>query len=180
MQRTVVAASLLLLIAACATQTPPLQPAQVQVPANLKPADGEVMLGTVLAKGVQIYECRVSKDQPDVVEWVFVAPEAQLFDAKGNLVGKHFAGPSWESNDGSRVAGSVKARAEAPDAGTIPWLLLATKSVGAAGAFANVTSIQRINTAGGAAPNFAHCTSAWAGRRARIAYTADYVLFGSK
>lgn len=180
MQRTVVAASVLLLIAACATQAPSAPSAQVPVPENLKPTESEVLLGSVQARGVQIYECRASKDQPNVVEWTFVAPEAQLFDAKGTLIGKHSAGPSWESNDGSRVAGSVKARAEAPVAGTIPWLLLATKSVGPAGAFANVTSIQRINTAGGAAPNFAHCTSAWSGRRARIAYTADYVLFGTK
>jgi len=29
---------------------------------------------------------------------VFQAPEAVLFDADGNVVGIHYAGPTWESN----------------------------------------------------------------------------------
>jgi hypothetical protein len=138
------------------------------------------MLGTMAARGVQIYECRAKKDDPQAVEWAFVAPEADLFDPKGTLVGKHYAGPHWESLDGSKVVGSVKARADAPQAGTIPWLLLATKSVGPAGAFAGVTNIQRVNTAGGAAPSAESCTQASLGKRSRVNYTADYVLFGSK
>ena len=35
----------------------------------------------VPAKGVQIYECRAKKDASAGFEWVFVAPEAELFDA---------------------------------------------------------------------------------------------------
>jgi Protein of unknown function (DUF3455) len=177
MKRTLSAASVLLVVAGCATNAPPaIQP----VPENLKPAANEALLGTVAARGVQIYECRAKKDQPQAVEWAFVAPEADLFDTKGKTVGKHYAGPHWESVDGSKIVGSVKARADAPTGGTIPWLLLATKSVGPAGAFAGVTSIQRVNTAGGAAPAADQCTTASLGTRARVTYTADYVLFGSK
>jgi hypothetical protein len=178
MIRTACAASLLLVSAACATNAP--APAMQPVPENLRPASNEALLGTVAARGVQIYECRAKKDEPQAVEWAFVAPEADLFDPKGKLLGKHYAGPHWESLDGSKVAGSVKARADAPQAGTIPWLLLATKSVGPAGAFAGVTSIQRINTVGGAAPAADSCTPASLGTRSRVTYTADYVLFGSK
>jgi hypothetical protein len=177
MKRTILAASLPIVLAACTGQ--PSIPS-AQVPGNLKPAATEVALGVALARGVQIYECRMKKDDPQATEWGFVAPEADLFDAEGMLVGTHYAGPQWESLDGSKVAGSVKARADAPQAGAIPWLLLTTKSVGRDGAFAKVTSIQRINTAGGVAPAADGCTVASLGRGARVRYTADYVMFGSK
>lgn len=41
------------------------------------------------------------------------------------------------------------ARADAPSAAAIPWLLLSTASDGPPGAFSEVTSIQRVNTSGG-------------------------------
>jgi hypothetical protein len=173
MKRTATVSALLLVAAACAIANPSTQ----QVPDNLKPGADEAMLGAVSARGVQIYECHMKSD--DATEWTFVAPEAELF-VDGKRVGTHYAGPQWESLDGSKVAGVVKARADAPQAGAIPWLLLATKSVGPEGALANVTSIQRINTQGGSAPNASECTIASVGKRARISYTADYVMFGSR
>jgi hypothetical protein len=139
----------------------------VSVPDSLKPAGGESLALVVPAKGEQIYECRSGK-------WAFVAPEAELFDRAGKKIGRHYAGPHWESLDGSRVVAVVKARADAPRAGDIPWLLLSAKSVGAEGAFSNVTSIQRIATVGGVAPSES-CTQD--GTRARIPYTADYYFF---
>lgn len=175
--KRMILATLPIVLAACASAPP--TPA-VQVPDPLKPAANEALLGGVAARGVQIYECRVKKDDPQATEWAFVAPEADLFDAKGKLVGKHYAGPHWESLDGSKVVGSVKARADAPQAGAIPWLLLTTKSVGPAGAFASVTSIQRISTVGGVAPAADGCTQASLGKGARVPYTADYMMFGSK
>ena len=151
-------------------------PVPIEVPAQLKPAAGESRSATLAARGVQIYECRARKDAPGAFEWAFVAPEAELFDAGGTRVGRHFAGPRWESNDGSRVVGTVKERADAPAPGAIPWLLLSTKPEGPEGAFSKVTSIQRVNTAGGAAPA-ASCPSDQAGARQRVPYTADYVFF---
>ena len=132
----------------------------------------------VRAKGVQIYECRAKTDQAGAYEWAFVAPEADLFDARGNKTGKHYAGPHWESTDGSKIFGSVKERADAPT-GAIPWLLLSAKSVGPDGAFSKVTSIQRVNTVGGVAPA-AGCSQAVAGTSARINYTADYYFFTAR
>ena len=52
----------------------------------------------------------------------------------------HGAGPHWLAPDGSRVEGTVKARADASSAWAIPWLLLTTKSTGSPGMFARVTS----------------------------------------
>jgi len=142
----------------------------VSVPDSLKPAAGESLALVVPAKGDQIYECRGGK-------WAFVAPEAELFDRAGKKIGRHYAGPHWESLDGSRIVGAVKARADAPRAGDIPWLLLSAKSVGAEGAFSKVTSIQRVTTIGGSAP-IEPCSQD--GARARVPYTADYYFFTAK
>jgi hypothetical protein len=157
------------LLAACAS-APPGAPA----PAALVPA-GERLVGQVAARGVQIYECRAKKDSPGT-EWAFVAPEADLVDMQGKPAGKHYAGPHWEANDGSKIVGTVKARADATQAGAIPWLLLSAKSVGGEGAFSKVTSVQRIHTVGGAAPS-SGCDAAALGKSVRVPYTADYLWF---
>jgi hypothetical protein len=163
-------------LAACASQ--PSVPA-VQVPDNLKPAAGEAMMSVVAARGVQIYECRARKDNPAAGEWAFVAPEAELLDSAGKVIGKHYAGPHWEAGDGSKIVGAVKARADAPQGGAIPWLLLSTKSVGGSGTFSKVTSIQRVGTVGGLAPADG-CSNALFGKTARVAYAADYVMFAAR
>jgi hypothetical protein len=168
---------LALLVAGCAVPQPPMSVAKV--PDQLEPGANESLAMIVPLKGVQIYECRAQKDQVGAYEWAFVAPEADLFDGRGDRIGRHYAGPHWESTDGSKVLGTAKERAAAPVADSIPWLLLAAKSVGSAGAFSEVTSIQRVNTAGGAAPT-AGCSQAAAGALARIAYTADYYFFTAK
>jgi hypothetical protein len=131
------------------------------------------------AKGVQIYECRASKNAPGSYEWAFVAPEADLMDTSGKRIGRHYAGPVWEAADGSKVQGALQARADAPAANAIPWLLLGTKSVGPNGAFSNVTRIQRLNTSGGVAPG-SGCSYAAVGTPARVGYTADYYFFTAR
>jgi len=174
-----VAALLLVLLvaASCTSGQPPVS--MVNVPDKLKSGANESLKLIVSANGVQIYECRAKKDQPGEYEWAFVAPEADLFDARGNKAGRHYAGPYWESTDGSKIAGTVKERADAPVADAIPWLLLAAKSVGPEGSFSNVTSIQRVNTVGGVAPK-AGCSRATAGTPAHVGYTADYYFFTAK
>jgi hypothetical protein len=161
-----------LALAACTSMPPPA------IPSQLQPAASEALAMIVPAKGVQIYECRASKDGSQY-EWVFIAPEAELFDKHGKAIGSHGAGPIWQSSDGSRILGKVRQRADAPAPGAIPWLLLATESTGPQGAFSRVSSIQRINTVGGVAPA-AGCSRETAGRSARIGYRADYYFFTSK
>ena len=94
-----------LLIVACAGVQRPAPEAVVLD--QLKPQSNESLGLIVRAKGVQIYECRAGKDQAGAYEWAFIAPEADLFDEKGNRLGRHFAGPSWESTDGSTIVGTV-------------------------------------------------------------------------
>jgi uncharacterized protein DUF3455 len=144
------------------------------IPSELQPAGGEHVQSVLHATGVQIYECRPSATDSSKAEWAFVAPEADLFDSTGRPVGKHYAGPNWESADGSKVVGKVAAKADAPQSGAVAWLLLTTQSVGGPGTFSNVTAIQRVNTVGGATPNGSGCTPAQAGLKARVPYRADY------
>lgn len=173
MRNTASAAFAALLAAAC--QHAPRQGDRlVQVPPQLTPPAGETFAMVVKATGVQIYECRAGKD--DAYQWAFVAPEAELFDERGAALGRHYAGPHWEALDGSKVAGSLRERADAPRAGAVPWLLLAARSVGTPGAFSRVTSIQRVNTVGGSAPA-APCARGNGSATARVPYSADYYLF---
>ena len=177
MYRELIASSLSLFITACANLQNPTP--TVNVPDQLKPRANESLAMIVPAKGVQIYECRVKKDQANAYEWAFVAPEADLFDTNGKKIGKHYAGPHWESADGSKIAGTVKERADAPRADAIPWLLLVAKSVGPQGSFSKITSIQRVNTMGGVAPK-TDCSQSTVGTTARIPYTADYYFLTEK
>jgi len=175
MQRQFLAIPLALAVSACA-QVPSLT-STVRVPDEIKGAASESLAMIVAAKGVQIYECRAIKST-GTTEWVFVAPEADLFDKSGKKVGSHYAGPRWESSDGSTIAGALKERIDAPQADAIPWLLLTANSVGPDGSFSRVTSIQRVNTVGGAAPKTG-CSPASVGQVARVPYTADYYFLAA-
>lgn len=166
--RLVSIAILGLALAACATQ--------VSVPANLQFPDAERTALQLHAEGVQIYECKVSSQDASKLQWAFKAPEAQLYDASGKLIGKHYAGPSWEGNDGGKVVGQVRAQADAPAANAIPWLLLTAKTAPDNGLFAKVKSIQRVNTAGGKAA--VECTEI--GAVSRVPYSADYIFSVSR
>jgi hypothetical protein len=161
-------------VSACA-QVPDSIPT-VQVPDRIKGAANESLTMIVAARGAQIYECRASKDAGN--DWVFVAPEADLFDTSGMKIGRHYAGPRWESFDGSTIAGTLKERIDAPQAGAIPWLLLTAKSVGPEGSFSKIASIQRVRTVGGTAPKTG-CSSASVGKVVRMPYTADYYFLAA-
>jgi hypothetical protein len=147
-----------------------------QVPKELQPPANEQLLLQVHAKGDQIYTCKADGAE---FTWILKAPEAQLTDKNGKPFGKHFAGPSWEAYDGSRVTGKAVANAPSPDADSIPWLLVTAASHSGEGVLARVTSIQRVNTKGGKAPA-SGCDAAHAGQEERAPYSADYVFFAPK
>jgi Protein of unknown function (DUF3455) len=147
-----------------------------QVPQELQPAANEQLLLQVHAKGDQIYTCKADGAQ---FSWTLKEPDAHLFDKDGKPFGKHFAGPSWEAADGSRVTGKAAANAPSPDAGSIPWLLVKVVSHSGAGVLVPVTSLQRINTKGGKAPA-SGCDANHVGQELRVPYSADYVFFAPK
>src|SRR5258708_1988692 len=149
------------------------------VPENLKVPATQTLSVVAQATGVQIYECAASKTDPTRFEWAFKAPEAQLVDNAGKSIGKHYAGPTWESNDGSKAVGEVKARDDGPDANAIPWLLLSAKSAEGNGIFGKTQSVQRLNTVGGKAPADG-CSQAEVGKVARVPYRATYNFYVAK
>ena len=170
---------LTVLVALVAGSAPAWAGTVPSVPENLRTPANEVLSLETEAAGVQIYECNASKEAPTRFEWIFKAPEADLFDRAGNKVGKHYAGPTWESNDGSKVVGEVKARDDGPDPNAIPWLLLSAKSTSGTGVFSQIKSIQRVHTVGGRAPAEA-CGQAQAGKMARVGYKAEYYFYIAK
>jgi Protein of unknown function (DUF3455) len=147
-----------------------------QVPQQLQPPANEHLLLKVHAKGDQVYTCKADAAQ---FAWTLKAPDAQLFDENGKSFGKHFAGPSWEANDGSRVTGKAVANAPSPDANSIPWLLVNIIAHEGSGVLARATTIQRLNTKGGKAPA-SGCDTSHVGQEVRAPYTADYLFFASK
>ncbi len=144
-------------------------PERLQVPVN------EELALKVRAAGSQIYMC-AAMPSSSRFEWTLKAPEADLFDSDGNKIGSHYAGPTWELADGSKVAGRIVARVDAPDHGSIPWLLLDATSNAKTGRLAGVSSIQRIDTTGGAAPAQA-CDLAHLNAEVRVPYEATYAFY---
>jgi hypothetical protein len=165
------ASASLVTLAACAGTVA----SEMGLPVELTPTPASSVL-RLAARGVQIYECRAATNPYAAAQWTLLAPEAELYDSDGKHAGHHFAGPRWEADDGSRIAGSVMARADAPQHGAIAWLLLNATSEGAVGRFSGVKQVQRIHTVGGVAPPTA-CTPG--GNTLRVPYSADYVFFGT-
>ena len=106
----------ILSLSALGTQSAAAAITAPDVPAGLRPPPGQVLSTEALATGVQIYECAVKPGAAAGYEWVFRSPEAVLADRSGQTIGKHYAGPTWESNDGSTVAGEVASRDPGPSA----------------------------------------------------------------
>ena len=162
----------LLAIAGCASG-PVRAP---EVPATLRAPVDQTPFLEARATGVQIYECTSRPEAPNAFTWSLQAPEATLADRWGRTIGRHFAGPSWELQDGSRVVGEVEARDPGPDPTAIPWLLLRAKSASGAGALSRTQSIQRVRTVGGAAPSVP-CTQNQAHAVVRVPYSAAYYFY---
>jgi hypothetical protein len=159
------------LIAGCAT-APPV-PGALRVPAD------QALIKQLHATGVQIYECQPSKNDAAQFEWAFKGPEAKLATQGGRNVGKHYAGPTWESNDGSRVVGEVIGNSPSSKPNSIPWLLLRARATTGNGLFTHVQFIQRLNTVGGSVPATG-CRGEQAGQQLRASYTADYLFYGAR
>ena len=145
-------------------------PALADLPAAIKPAEGLAVYRSAHAICAQIYTC--GKNDAGAWTWIFKAPEAVLVDPQEKLLGKHYAGPSWEGLDGGKVVGAAKASAPSPD-NSIPWLLLDIKSREGNGEFTQAKAILRVATQGGVAPTTG-CDQAHAGSEQRVHYTAIY------
>jgi hypothetical protein len=155
---------------------PPPAPAQAaDIPPSLKAPASEKLILQAHATGWQVYTCGAGADGKP--KWTLKAPDAELHDAKGKVIGHHFAGPTWKHTDGSEVTAKAAAHVDSPDSKSVAWLLLSATGHSGQGKLATVSSIQRLHTVGGAAPAAAECDAAKANSEARSSYTADYYFY---
>jgi hypothetical protein len=144
-------------------------PAAAEVPSAIA-APGETLAVTVHAVGAQVYECK--SDSGSKLAWQFREPVATLL-IDGKTVGRHYAGPTWEMNDGSAVSAKVSVRAPGAAPGDIPLLKLEATAWNGSGKLNGITTIQRVNTHGGSAEGV--CDSS--GTFLSVPYSADYIFY---
>jgi hypothetical protein len=137
------------------------------------PQDQKVVL-VAHASGSQIYTCQSGANGN--FTWSLKGPDAELADAQGKVIGKHFAGPKWKLTDGSEVTGKPVAHVDSPDPGSVPWLLLKAVDHAGNGLLTTVTTIQRVHTHGGQ-PTADGCDKSHLNTDSKISYTADYYFY---
>ncbi|MGJ0490361.1 DUF3455 domain-containing protein [Methylobacter sp.] len=142
-------------------------PEQIRVPAGNKP------VLSVHAKGDQIYQCSVDNNE---YAWKIQAPDARLYDAQGQIVGNHYAGPVWEYKEGSRIVGRIVNKIDIAPKSSISWLLVEVIGHKGNGLFSDVKYINRINTHGGLPP-LSGCDANHLGSEKRVPYKADYIFY---
>jgi len=132
-------------------------------------APGETIVLTLHAEGAQLYECKPGADGKSA--WAFREPIAALM-ADGKTVGRHYAGPIWEHNDGSVVVAKAAGSAPGATPNDIAWLKLEVVSRRGSGILSDVTTVQRINTVGGKLDGACDKAGTWRS----MPYSADYVF----
>lgn len=149
---------------------PPLPSPDLAVP------EGNKLAFFLDAMGVQIYACQATDTG---FAWTFQAPQADLVDRRGRVVGDHYAGPTWESlRDGSTVV-AARIAGYTDDPSAIPELLLEANAHTGHGMMSNVTYIQRLETTGGLMPA-SGCDAGHVGDIARVDYAATYYFYRDK
>ncbi len=141
---------------------------QGKQPASVEPPAGTQLLLEAAGEGSQVYTCTDG-------HWTLKAPEAKLLDDHGQVIGTHFAGPTWRLADGSEIKGKAIASRPAADPSSVPWLLIQAVPDSGSGKLANVVYIRRTETHGGAAP-----TNGCDSGEDRVSYTAKYSFYTGK
>ena len=169
-------AALCAYLAGCASRTVAPPP---DLPAALRAPSDQALVLAWRGAGVQVYECRAAQDGAAGFAWVLRGPQAELSDSSGKTVGRHYAGPTWEAQDGSAVTGEIIAQASAPGGDALPWLMLRAASNTGKGVFAKVRFIQRLHTVGGMAPG-GTCDAKQLHKPVRAPYSADYFFYAAR
>lgn len=150
-------------VSAAMAQTPQV-PASVAVP-------GAKTVATFQGVGAQVYECKAGSDGK--LAWSFREPIAALID-NGKTVGRHYAGPTWEDVDGSKIVAKASGNAPGATSDDIPWLKLDVVKHQGHGIMSQVATVQRLKTHGGVLKG--SCDKA--GDFKSVAYMATYVFLG--
>jgi len=146
-----------------------------EVPTVLEVPEGFEVSFHAYATGVQVYKC--TEVLPGVFAWVFKEPIATLYSNENynGQTGTHYAGPTWESNSGSKVVG-FRLQGATVDPDAIPWLLLGVVSSQGPGPLNGTVYIQRVNTVGGKAPATG-ANASTVGQEIQVDYTAEYFFY---
>ncbi len=136
---------------------------------NVIAAPGETQVVSLHAEGAQLYECKAGADGKLV--WTFREPIATLM-LNGSTVGRHYNGPTWEHADGSAVTAKVVGSTRGATDNDVPWLKLDVVSHRGDGVLSAATTVQRINTIGGALAGACEQTHALRS----VPYSADYIF----
>ncbi|GGC41600.1 hypothetical protein GCM10011400_30540 [Paraburkholderia caffeinilytica] len=194
------AASCLLALAGCATPLKPPPPtADESLPVALRASQDEVLQEVMTTHGDETYVCRRIKASPPEIGatalpdtlpgvardgtqllWDPLGSEAILVDAAGQSAGTVAPGRYFLSYDGSYVIGKVDAESQV-GANALTWARYTTRFVAAPrpgeGRFADVSSIQRIDTSGGLPPQ---PTCELEGAHLLVPYGATYMFYRAK
>lgn len=164
------------------------------VPAGLEAPEGRKLVLVGHAIGTQNYICAPAATATGV-DWLFLGPQATVFNADGQQITTHFLSrnpyknnalnATWQhSGDTSavwaaKIAGSSDSSYVAP--GAVEWLLLEMTGaeMGPDGGrkLATTTYIQRVHTIGGVKPPAGECTVATINGRRLVPYEADYYFY---
>ena len=144
------------------------------VPPELQPPEGQHLVLKAIGRGSQNYVCDQASGK-----WTFRDPTATL-SRHGRAIGIHYAGPTWELFDGSKVTATVRVNVPAPNpAKDIPWLLLQATSNAGSGVLSTVDYVQRLFTKGGVAPDGGVCDPA-EDTSVGIRYSAVYAFYSGR
>jgi hypothetical protein len=179
----------LLALCGCATQPPQPPTANESLPDDLRASPTEVLQEVMRATGDQTYVCRRTPSAPTGAAtpatgdggqlfWTEVGSEATLIDSANNRsAGTIVPGPHFIAYDGSYVIGTRLAERQV-GANTLTWVRYRAKYVATPrpgeGRFADVSSIQRIDTRGGLPPQPACSVE---GTRLLVPYGATYMIY---
>ena len=129
---------------------------------------GRTPLLVVHAEGAQLYEC---KPAAGGFAWTFREPIAALIK-DGRTIGRHYAGPTWELDDGGAVRGKVAASAPGATDADVPLLELNVVEHHGAGALKDAVLVLRLATHGGVLSGACPVV----GELQAAPYSADYVF----
>ena len=153
--------------------------AAISEPANLaasmRVAANEAPAFVLNGNGVYIYQCRQNMFNANAYEWAFVAPDATLYEGSRSAARHASVGLYEALSDRSSISGWVRS-SQAAGGSNLPWVTMRAQPLNESGMFAGISSIQRVNTVGGAAPTTG-CGPDNIGDESRVAFHADYYFY---
>jgi hypothetical protein len=163
-------------LAACASTGAKMSTfSQNGLPDAIKVPAGHTVAYEMIGAGELTYACRAKANTSNVYEWAFAGPVATLTARDGAVLGKYYAGPTWESSDGSKVTGTQVAVSPA-NPGNIPLQLVKANPAMGTGAMQGVSYVQRVATVGGVAPQ-STCGADQLNTEQKVKYQADYIFW---